>query len=175
MFCLFIFSFIPFLFLENCCHHSLYSPFLFLLSTLSCLLCPTSSYFTQPYHLSIYLFFCHSESFVPSLLPSITILSFPSPYFPFLFFFLLYHVCVPSLPISLNLTIPPSVSYSAILNHSFPPSFPPSFLPSIKQQSNETIPVCRDFKSGSCKRPSCKYAHVTEGRSPAQPLPSSLY
>ncbi|XP_071483060.1 uncharacterized protein, partial [Diadema antillarum] len=29
-------------------------------------------------------------------------------------------------------------------------------------QSNETIPVCRDFKSGSCKRPSCKYAHVTE-------------
>ncbi|XP_072021805.1 muscleblind-like protein 1 isoform X14 [Amphiura filiformis] len=30
------------------------------------------------------------------------------------------------------------------------------------QQSADTIPVCRDFKSGSCKRPNCKYAHVTE-------------
>ncbi|XP_022095109.1 muscleblind-like protein 1 isoform X10 [Acanthaster planci] len=31
-----------------------------------------------------------------------------------------------------------------------------------QQQSADTIPVCRDFKSGSCKRPNCRYAHVTE-------------
>ncbi|XP_072180014.1 uncharacterized protein [Diadema setosum] len=47
------------------------------------------------------------------------------------------------------------------------PLFAPHIMPTQVQttrhpQSNETIPVCRDFKSGSCKRPSCKYAHVTE-------------
>ncbi|XP_038049875.1 muscleblind-like protein 1 isoform X7 [Patiria miniata] len=31
-----------------------------------------------------------------------------------------------------------------------------------QQQSADTIPVCRDFKSGSCKRPNCRYAHVME-------------
>ncbi|XP_071797939.1 muscleblind-like protein 1 isoform X8 [Asterias amurensis] len=30
------------------------------------------------------------------------------------------------------------------------------------QHSADTIPVCRDFKSGSCKRPNCRYAHVME-------------
>ncbi|XP_071951228.1 muscleblind-like protein 1 isoform X5 [Antedon mediterranea] len=27
---------------------------------------------------------------------------------------------------------------------------------------SDTMPVCRDFKSGHCKRPNCKYAHVSE-------------
>ncbi|XP_033120904.1 muscleblind-like protein 2a isoform X9 [Anneissia japonica] len=29
-------------------------------------------------------------------------------------------------------------------------------------QLSDTMPVCRDFKSGHCKRPNCKYAHVSE-------------
>eukprot|EP00057_Strongylocentrotus_purpuratus_P029480 XP_011683954.1 PREDICTED: muscleblind-like protein 2 isoform X4 [Strongylocentrotus purpuratus] len=44
----------------------------------------------------------------------------------------------------------------------FAPMMPTQVHPTRHPQSNETIPVCRDFKSGSCKRPSCKYAHVTE-------------
>ncbi|XP_063967195.1 mucin-2-like isoform X3 [Lytechinus pictus] len=44
----------------------------------------------------------------------------------------------------------------------FAPIMPTQVHPTRHPQSNETIPVCRDFKSGSCKRPSCKYAHVTE-------------
>ncbi|XP_063967198.1 mucin-2-like isoform X7 [Lytechinus pictus] len=43
----------------------------------------------------------------------------------------------------------------------FAPIMPTQVHPT-RHPSNETIPVCRDFKSGSCKRPSCKYAHVTE-------------
>ncbi|KAJ8030587.1 Muscleblind-like protein 3 [Holothuria leucospilota] len=32
------------------------------------------------------------------------------------------------------------------------------------QNTSETLPVCRDFKSGNCKRPNCKYAHVVEDK-----------
>ncbi|PIK51477.1 hypothetical protein BSL78_11616 [Apostichopus japonicus] len=43
------------------------------------------------------------------------------------------------------------------------PTFPlmaPHFI--HNQNTSETLPVCRDFKSGNCKRPNCKYAHVVE-------------
>ncbi len=28
----------------------------------------------------------------------------------------------------------------------------------------DILPVCRDFKSGQCKRPQCKYVHLVEGK-----------
>ncbi|XP_071838549.1 uncharacterized protein [Apostichopus japonicus] len=45
------------------------------------------------------------------------------------------------------------------------PTFPlmaPHFI--HNQNTSETLPVCRDFKSGNCKRPNCKYAHVVEDK-----------
>ncbi|XP_070539102.1 muscleblind-like protein 3 isoform X7 [Ptychodera flava] len=31
-----------------------------------------------------------------------------------------------------------------------------------QHQLAETLPVCRDFKAGNCKRPNCRYVHLTE-------------
>ncbi|XP_077987304.1 muscleblind-like protein 1 isoform X4 [Glandiceps talaboti] len=31
-----------------------------------------------------------------------------------------------------------------------------------QNQLVETLPVCRDFKAGNCKRPNCRYVHLTE-------------
>ena len=33
---------------------------------------------------------------------------------------------------------------------------------SCPSQLLDTLPVCRDFKAGQCKRPQCKYVHLVE-------------